>query len=292
MTADQPAPNPEEIEARMAESILGDEGLRDELTDEEAQPLIDFGLRQVHDLARRASAQAAGLTLDDSVDNLRRLMKRINRFVGERAQGDPELTRQSLERVARVSQELYGNAVLPPSLAEIEGFLKVQADLNTAQVVERLTRMFAPPDLPAPGLGAPLTPEQLSGPPKRDQLAGPPRPEQLAPPPQPGLLNRIAGQLRSDEVSAPPDEKPAGSPEPLEPAAPRPGLFGRIAGQFKPDEASAPPDEKPASPPGPEKPATPQPGLFGRIAGQFKPDEASAPPDKPLPSSPPDKDSE
>jgi hypothetical protein len=61
MTADQPAPNPEEIEARMAESILGDEGLRDELTDEEAQPLIDFGLRQVHDLARRASAQAAGL---------------------------------------------------------------------------------------------------------------------------------------------------------------------------------------------------------------------------------------
>lgn len=228
MTADQPTPNPEEIEARMAESILGDEGLRDELTDEEAQPLIDFGLRQIHDLARRASAQAAGLTLDDSMDHLRKLMKRINRFVGERAQGDPELTRQSLERVARVSQELYGHAVLPPSLAEMEGFLKVQADLNTAQVVERLTRMFAPPDLPAPELDAPPKPEQLASPPKLDQLSGPAKRDQIAGPPK---QEQLAGPPKRDQLAAPP----------------RPNLLERIAAQFnvdKPEPAPEPPPDE------------------------------------------------
>ncbi len=248
MTADQPTPNPEEIEARMAESILGDEGLRDELTDEEAQPLIDFGLRQVHDLARRASAQAAGLSLDDSVDNLRKLMKRINRFVGERAQGDPELTRQSLERVARVSQEVYGNAVLPPSLAEMEGFLKVQADLNTAQVIERLTRMFAPPDLPAPGLGAPPKPEQLAGPPKLDQLPGPAKRDQIGGPPK---RDQIGGPPKQEQLAGPPKRDQLAPP-------PRPNLLERIAAQFNLDEPEPapepPPDELFPFPPADEDP--------------------------------------
>ena len=46
---------PGNLKKRAAETILGDVDLRDELTDDEAQPLIDFGLAQVEALARRAA---------------------------------------------------------------------------------------------------------------------------------------------------------------------------------------------------------------------------------------------
>ena len=138
--------------------------------------------------------------MDDSVDNLRRLMKRINRFVAERRQGDPELTRKSLERIARISAELYGEVAPQPSPEALDNFLKVESDLNNQIVVQQLLKLFAPPSPPPQELDAPPQREQLSGPPKRDQLDAPPAREQLgAPPkkpqldapPKPGLLERL-----------------------------------------------------------------------------------------------------
>ena len=215
---------PGNLKKRAAETILGDVDLRDELTDDEAQPLIDFGLAQVEALARRAAALASAQTMDNSVDNLRRLMKRINRFAAERRQGDPELTRKSLERIARISAELYGEAAPQPSPEALDNFLKVESDLNNQIVVQQLLKLFAPPFPPPQELDAPPQREQLPSPPKRDQLEAPPAREQLSAPPQkpqldappkPGLLERLfkpqppAEPASPDAPPSPGDDDPA-----------------------------------------------------------------------------------
>jgi hypothetical protein len=219
-------PEPEEEKRRAAESILGDVDLRDELTDDEAQPLIDFGLSQVEALARRAAGLSSPQTLDESVGNLRRLMKRINRFVAERRQGDPELTRKSLERIARISAELYGEAAPQPSPEALENFLKVESDLNNQIVVQQLLKMFAPPSPPA---------QELDAPPQREQLAGPPKPDQIEPP---AFLEKLGAPPKKPQIDAPPE----------------PGLLERL---FKPKPEA--PDESPApdapTPPGDDEPA-------------------------------------
>ncbi len=180
-------PNPEELEARAAESILGDAGLRDELTDDEARPLIEWGLRQASAMARRVVAEAALQssmeTLDDSLTSLRRLMKRINRLVGRRGEGDPERLRKDFARLASLSEKLYGDAVSRPETAQVEAFLVKQAALSNEQVVTTLLAMFAPPPEPLDQLDAPLTPDRLAAPPKPEALSAPPQPEKLTAPP-------------------------------------------------------------------------------------------------------------
>ena len=216
-------PEPDEQKRRAAESILGDVNLRDELTDDEAQPLIDFGLAQVEALARRAAGLASAQNMDESVDNLRRLMKRINRFAADRRQGDPELTRKSLDRIARISAELYGEAVPRPSPEALENFLKVEADLNNQMVVQQLLKLFAPPSPPA---------QELTAPPQAERLTSPPRPEQIEPPPS------------MEQLSAPPKQPQIDAP-------PRPNLLERL---FKPKDPDAPAAPDSPSSPGENEP--------------------------------------
>lgn len=143
-----PTPDPHELERRAAERIMGDPSLRDELTDEEARALIDWGLAQAAALVQRAVAQGTTETLDAAVDDLRRLMKRINRLVGHRTAGETERLPRDLERLARVSEQLYGNAAPRAAMAGPETFLAEMAGLDNAQLVQRLLQDFTPPPPP------------------------------------------------------------------------------------------------------------------------------------------------
>lgn len=184
MPVEQPdalnADDQQALEQEAAESILGDASLRDELTDAEAKPLIDWGLNNVAALARQVASQSMAETLRATVTDMRRLMKRINRLVGHRAQGgDAEQMRKDLRRLGKVSAELFGEALPQPDEAAVEAFIAEQAGLSTEQLVSRLLALYAPPEPP---------PNLLKAPPEMGKLTAPPEPGKLAALPAPDLL--------------------------------------------------------------------------------------------------------
>ncbi|MBN1967411.1 MAG: hypothetical protein JW910_22345 [Anaerolineae bacterium] len=169
-----------ELEEEAAESILGDPSLRDELTDDEARPLIDWGLHQVAALAKQVASQGMAETMRTTVTDMRRLMKRINRLAGHRAQGGgEEQLRNDLRRLGKVSAELFGEAITPPDEVTVEAFIAEQASLSNEQLVNRLLSLYAPPEGPPP---------QLKAPPESPRLTAPPEPGRLSAPSAPGLL--------------------------------------------------------------------------------------------------------
>ncbi len=182
----------DKLRERAAESITGDPGLRDELTDAEAMPLIDWGVAQSVALAQRAARMESPEVLDDSLRNIRKIMKRINRLVGARVAGDLDGVRSNLDRLTHLSTKVYGEAIQPPNLPQVESFVAEQSALTNQQLIARLLAMFAPPLEPPDQITAPDSPDQLAPPPERDRLAAPPSPEKLSAPP------------RREQISAPP----------------------------------------------------------------------------------------
>ncbi len=214
------APDADDLERQGVESIVGDPGLRDELTDDEARPLIDWGLAQVTLLARQAAAQASVEMMDASMRDLHRLMKRVNRLVGARAAGDTARVREELDRLARLSGEMYGEETAPVDSTRLDTFMEEQESLSNEEIITRLLALFAPPWDPRPPLTAPPAPDQLASPPEYEQLAPLPTPDQLAPPPEHGQLAPLP---EHDRLPAPPEP-------------------GRLPGPPSYDRLSGPPD--------------------------------------------------
>lgn len=181
-------PQQDDLEKKAAELILGDASLRDELTDDEAQPLIDWGLAQVAQIARRASLMASAEAVEAALDDVRRLMKRVNRVVRHRALGDAEAVRSDLERLSELSARLFGDAVPRAALSQVDTFMAEQGNLSNGQVVKRLLGMFAPPlslasqaaGPEAPPTAAPQTPPQFGALPVNHQLTAPKSPDLLS----------------------------------------------------------------------------------------------------------------
>ncbi len=79
----------QKIKQKLAERILNDESLTDELDDEDADTLINWGLAQIEALSDRATVSfspgvPAEKTLEAQAEHIRRVMKHINRLVGKR----------------------------------------------------------------------------------------------------------------------------------------------------------------------------------------------------------------
>jgi hypothetical protein len=123
--------------------------------------------------------------LDEATHNLRRLMKRINRFVAARAEGDSERLQREMDRMSVLSSQLFGALAVQPDESGRQTFLQDQTELTKDQVILRLLAMYGPPwDLRAP-LTSPPEHGKLAAPPEKQRLAAPPSPERLAAPPQP-----------------------------------------------------------------------------------------------------------
>ena len=116
------------------EAILEASSSTDELTDEEAQPLISWCLSQAEAAADAIAVQAEpaepGVSPDGDphemlagkVATVRRLMRKVNQLTGERGDLEPQQVYSKLEAIRALAEELPGTggtAVSDTALAEL-----------------------------------------------------------------------------------------------------------------------------------------------------------------------------
>jgi hypothetical protein len=126
-----------ELEARRRlaiEMILESESLTDDLKDEEAEILLDWGLAQVEAYALAtqdtADEEEARLALDQGVATVRRAMRFINDLVAERMDlSDGEMVEELLHLVSMVS-ELPNVQIIASEEEEEEILLEEEEDIE------------------------------------------------------------------------------------------------------------------------------------------------------------------
>lgn len=240
--------DPEKLASRVRASLLSDPGLREELTDAEAEPLLQWGAAQVSRIARLAAEQAAPEMLDEAVGNLRRLMMRMNRLIRLRAEGDTEQVRAELDRLTMLGERLPGaGQCLLSSEADKDSFMVMveQATLDNAQVIARVLAMIAPaeaasagepapPGSPAPSTGAAPQGEPVL--PGEPALPEEPALPSSAPLPAPEIPEALAAPPALQQIEAPPLAarlEPPPSPGIL-PAGPIPPTLPETSGDSDP----------------------------------------------------------
>jgi hypothetical protein len=125
-------PSPPSARAQSAlQQLYEDANLRDELTDDEAQPLYQWAEAQIAQLDAAAADDAA---FETSLEALRRLLKSINRFVGRRPFSTPDQQAEGLAKIAEHAQSL-GYAL--PSERQ-SAFLQSQAATDNLSALSAL----------------------------------------------------------------------------------------------------------------------------------------------------------
>jgi hypothetical protein len=127
-----------------AEMVLDSESLTDDLEDAAAKRLLDWGLAQAEHMATQATDQ----DLDRSVSGIRRLIKRVNNLVADRAVLTDDELAAELSDLATLAGQTIGlqiQAIGQALLADREG-------LDDVALVERITALLTPaePDTEEP----------------------------------------------------------------------------------------------------------------------------------------------
>jgi hypothetical protein len=147
MVAKEDRASVEPLRNYAAGAILEASSSTDELTDEEAQPLITWCLLQAEAAADALAAPAApGVSpsgdaremLAVQVATVRRLMREINELAGERGDLEPQQVYGKLEAIRALAEELPvagGTAVPNTALAELAAW---QTGLDTGEFVGAL----------------------------------------------------------------------------------------------------------------------------------------------------------
>jgi hypothetical protein len=103
---------------RAAEMILGDEGLTDEMQDAPASRLLDWAVSAAHRLAEQTAdmdeAQAQAF-LDERVQDLRRVVRRINKLMGAHANGAGDEIGDTLQKIIEAASQVPVLAPQPPT---------------------------------------------------------------------------------------------------------------------------------------------------------------------------------
>jgi len=132
-------PNDVEREKRRAaEMILESEALTDDLKDTAAKQLLDWSVAQ----AERLATERAEKDLDRALSSLRRVTKRINNLVADRAGLTDSEFATELDELFAAANELLGfraqiEVATPPLLAE-------RSRLDEAAMVDRITLLLTP----------------------------------------------------------------------------------------------------------------------------------------------------
>lgn len=121
---------------RAIERLYENEGLTNELTDNEAKPLLRWAESEI---VRLDEAGLDEETFEAQFKLVRRVMKRINRFVARRADDTPDDNANALQRLADNLREL-GHTV---HTATLQATIAEQAALDNAAVVRRLLALAA-----------------------------------------------------------------------------------------------------------------------------------------------------
>ena len=146
------------------QALYEDADLRDELTDEEAQPLYHWAEAQIAQLDASAADDAA---FETSADALRRLLKTVNRFVGRRGYATPEEQAEVFAKIAEPAQAL-GFSMPPEQPAT---FVQAQAAVDNQTALKTLLDQLSGGAAAAPAEAAPA-PESAPAEPSPAQQFG------------------------------------------------------------------------------------------------------------------------
>jgi hypothetical protein len=119
-----------------AEMILDSEGLTDDLEDAAAKRLLNWGVAQAERLAEQSVEDDA----ERSVGGVRRLIKRVNNLVADRARLTDDEFAAELDDLSALAGELLGLHVQSQTAAQ--SLLAEQDRLDDTALVERLTALF------------------------------------------------------------------------------------------------------------------------------------------------------
>ena len=128
----------ERQERLAAEIILDSEGLTDDLEDAAAKPLLAWSVAQ----AKRLATEAAGHDLDRTVSGLRRVIKRVNNLVADRAILTGDEFAAELDELVTMTSNLTGSTV--QGQVAMQSLLADRGHLDDAALVEQITALLVP----------------------------------------------------------------------------------------------------------------------------------------------------
>lgn len=210
--------------ALAAESILGNERLTNNLDDDAAKVLLDWGLAYVETIA----AQTEGLDDEQAEEMmaprlkaLRSLMKLVNKWVPRRAKLDATASETKLEEVTALVQLIQASAFEAPRPYRHQQFLNNVQSYNAPTMITELRELFVPP--PPVQREVPAALRSLSD--AFEALEPPPNEESgdiAEPPPTPPTTNKKASEeanhTTSESITSSPTEAPQSTPEGAESA--------------------------------------------------------------------------
>lgn len=128
-----------EVQAeRGLQALYQDSAVRDELTDDEAQVLLEWGETLVKALAARDLDD--GL-FDEALSHLTRLLTRINRFTSRRIEMSPDEQQEMLDKIIDSAQQATGTLI---ASAQMAAFSAQQAALDNIGSIRALAALITP----------------------------------------------------------------------------------------------------------------------------------------------------
>ena len=124
------------------QQLYEDTSARDELSDDEANVLLQWGEAQIRELGARNLDDTA---FDEAISHLNGVLKNINRYTGQRAYKSPEELSALLNELATHAQAMGVN-VQAAQLAVPEA---QTADGDNIAVIQALTSLVTPGQTPA-----------------------------------------------------------------------------------------------------------------------------------------------
>ncbi len=125
--------------SQAAESIMGDASLTGDITDEEASLLLNWGAAFASRVAgQTVSMDDANATayLDGALRNLRRVIRRINKLVGEAGDLPPDDQAGYLQGIFEAAVQVPGLQTQPLD------FVALAAELSRLTAVEKVRKMI------------------------------------------------------------------------------------------------------------------------------------------------------
>jgi len=132
-----------------AESILGNERLTSDLTDEPAKALLDLGVAMAEHVAQSTAGLDATAAEDAMYPRLRatrRLMQKVNKWLGGGLADDTQASEALLDEVIAQAKIIYGEYFAPPTTEERIAFIEqCQAlDDQHTQIISKLRTLIEP----------------------------------------------------------------------------------------------------------------------------------------------------
>jgi hypothetical protein len=121
--------------ASALERMYEDTNVRDEIVDDDARILLQWGEAQVKRLAQQEMADEA---FEDAYHKLTKVMARINRFAGMRQDADDEKKTELLEKFVSTATE----SGYPVSAENVAAFAKENATMDNASAIRAMTALI------------------------------------------------------------------------------------------------------------------------------------------------------